>query len=176
MTSLNHHWGILTFFKTFHIAAGEGDPDTMMWSLFARNLGILVCGLKQKKHWPTWIPSRNSILTSCMFATKNVYYVRTIFKLHYRIWPHCQPSWKLHLCSLQDNGTLWYSRASCLVDPLGNAASARPGRSVYWRGDSFTDFHLLKKIEYKSSFLGNGCTKVGYLFKELYDTIVSNLM
>ena len=56
---------------------------------------------------------------------------------HYRIWPHWQPSWKLHLCSLQDDGTLWYSRASCLVDPLGNAASGRPGRSgcyVYWRG------------------------------------------
>ena len=50
------------------------------------------------------------------------------------------------------------------------------GGGVNTRSDSFTDFHSLKKIEYKSSFLGNGCTKVGYLFKELYDTIVSNLM
>ena len=41
------------------------------------------------------------------------------------------------VCSLQDDGTLWYSRASCLVDPLGNAASGRPGHSgcyVYWGG------------------------------------------
>ena len=50
------------------------------------------------------------------------------------------------------------------------------GGGVNTRNDSFTDFHSLKKIEYKSSFLGNGCTKMGYLFKELYDTIVSNLM
>ena len=50
------------------------------------------------------------------------------------------------------------------------------GGGVNTRSDSFTDFHSLKKIEYKSSFLGNSCTKVGYLFKELYDTIVSNLM
>ena len=50
------------------------------------------------------------------------------------------------------------------------------GGGVNTRSDSFTDFHSLKKIEYKSIFLGNGCIKVGYLFKELYDTIVSNLM
>ena len=50
------------------------------------------------------------------------------------------------------------------------------GGGVNIRSESFTDFHSLKKIEYKSIFLGNGCTKVGYLFKELYDTIGSNLM
>ena len=50
------------------------------------------------------------------------------------------------------------------------------GGGVNTRSDSFTDFHSLKKIEYKSSSIGNGCTKVGYFFKELYDTIVSNLM
>ena len=50
------------------------------------------------------------------------------------------------------------------------------GGGVKTRSDSFTDFHSLKKIEYKSSFFGNGCTKVGYLFTELYDTIVSNFM
>ena len=50
------------------------------------------------------------------------------------------------------------------------------GGGVNTRSDSFIDFHSLKKIEYKSSFIGNGCTKVGYLFKEVHDTIVSNLM
>ena len=50
------------------------------------------------------------------------------------------------------------------------------GGGVNTRSDSFTDFHSLKKIEYTSSFIGNGCTKMGYLFKELYDTIVSNLV
>ena len=39
------------------------------------------------------------------------------------------------------------------------------GGGVNTRSDSFTGFHSLKKIEYKSIFLGNGCTKVGYLFK-----------
>ena len=50
------------------------------------------------------------------------------------------------------------------------------GGGVNTRSDSFTDFQSLKKIEYTSSFIGNGCTKVGYLFRELYDTIVSNLI
>ena len=70
------------------------------------------------------------------------------------------------------------------VPPSGTLPLAGPdvlvvmciGGGVNTRSDSFTDFHSLKKIEYKSSFIGNGCTKVGYLFKELYDTIVSNLM
>ena len=42
------------------------------------------------------------------------------------------------------------------------------GCYVYWRGchtrsDSFTDFHSLKNIEYKSSFIGNDYQTVGYL-------------
>ena len=38
-----------------------------------------------------------------------------------------------------------YSRASCLVDPLGNAASGRPGSSgcyVYWRGCQHKEWQL----------------------------------
>ena len=31
------------------------------------------------------------------------------------------------------------------------------------RSDSFSDFHSLKKIEYKSSFIGNDYQTVGYL-------------
>ena len=70
------------------------------------------------------------------------------------------------------------------VPPSGTLPLAGPdalvvmsiGGGVNTKSDSFTNFHSLKKIEYKSSFIGNGCTKVGYLFKELYDTIVSNLM
>ena len=70
------------------------------------------------------------------------------------------------------------------VPPSGTLPLAGPdvlvvmciGGGINTRSDSFTDFHSLKKIEYKSSFIGNGCTKVGYLFKELYDTIVSNLI
>ena len=64
------------------------------------------------------------------------------------------------------------------VDP------GRPGRSgcyVYWRGchtrsDSFTDFHSLKKIEYKSSFIGNDYQIVGYLGKEVYNTTAYSLI
>ena len=70
------------------------------------------------------------------------------------------------------------------VPPSGTLPLAGPDALVVMcirggvnaRSGSFSDFHSLKKIEYKSSFIGNGYTKVGYLFKESYDTMVSNLM
>ena len=44
------------------------------------------------------------------------------------------------------------------------------------RSDSFTDFHSLKKIEYKSSFIGNDYQTVGYLGKEVYNTTAYSLI
>ena len=40
------------------------------------------------------------------------------------------------------------------------------GGGCYTRSDSFTDFHSLKKIEYKSSFIGNDYQKVEYFGKD----------
>ena len=91
---------------------------------------------------------------------------------------------ELHLCSLAGAGTRTGTLPCFLVPSSGTLPLAGPDALVVMcirggvnaRSDSFSDFHSLKKIEHKSSFIGNGCTKVGYLFKELYDTIVSNLM
>ena len=42
--------------------------------------------------------------------------------------------------------------------------------------DSFSDFHLLKKIEYKSSFIGNDYQTVGYLGEEVYNMTAYSLI
>ena len=73
--------------------------------------------------------------------------------------------------------------ASSKFLPRERYASGRSGRSgcyVYWRGcctrsDSFTDFHSLKKIEYKSSFIGNDYQTVGYLGRDVYNTTAFQL-
>ena len=44
------------------------------------------------------------------------------------------------------------------------------------RSDSFSDFHSLKKIEYKSSFIGNNYQTVGYLGKKVYNTTAYSLI
>ena len=44
------------------------------------------------------------------------------------------------------------------------------------RSDSFSDFHSFKKIEYKSSFIGNDYQTVGYLCKEVYYTTAYSLI
>ena len=74
--------------------------------------------------------------------------------------------------------------ASSKFLPRERYASGRSGRAglyVYWRGcytrsDSFTDFHSLKKIKYKSSFIGNDYQTVGYLGKEAYNTTAYSLI
>ena len=96
---------------------------------------------------------------------------------------------RLDLWSLPDASTLWYSRASCLVaalevPPSGTLPLAGPdvlivmciGGGVNARSDSFSDFHSLKKIEYKSSFIGNDYQTVGYLGKEVYNTTAYSLI
>ena len=50
------------------------------------------------------------------------------------------------------------------------------GGGVNARSDSFLDFHSLKKIEYKSSFIGNDYQTVGYLGKKLYNTTTYSLI
>ena len=50
------------------------------------------------------------------------------------------------------------------------------GGGVNARSDSFSDFHSLKKIEYKSSFIGNDYQTVGYLGKEVYNTTAHSLI
>ena len=50
------------------------------------------------------------------------------------------------------------------------------GGGVNTRSDSFADFHSLKKIEYKSSFIGNDYQTVGYLGKEVYNTTAYSLI
>ena len=57
------------------------------------------------------------------------------------------------------------------VPPSGTLPLAGPDALVVMcirggvnaRSDSFSDFHSLKKIEYKSSFIGNDYQTVGYL-------------
>ena len=39
-----------------------------------------------------------------------------------------------------------------------------------------TNFHLQRKIEYKSGFIGNDYEKVVYLGKEVYNTPTSSLI
>ena len=46
----------------------------------------------------------------------------------------------------------------------------------YIRSDSFTDLHSLKKIEYKSSFIGNDYQTVWYLGKVVYNTTAYSLI
>ena len=70
------------------------------------------------------------------------------------------------------------------VPPSGTLTLAGPdvlvdmcvGGGVNTRSDSFTDFHSLKKIEYKSSFIGNDYQTVGYLGKEVYNTTAYSLI
>ena len=50
------------------------------------------------------------------------------------------------------------------------------GGGVNARSDSFSDFHSLKKIEYKSSFIGNDYQTVEYLGKEVYNTTAYSLI
>ena len=59
-------------------------------------------------------------------------------------------------------------RAGCF---LFRSNSVSCTRGCYTSSDSLTDFHSLKKIEYKSSSIGNDCQKVGYLGKEVYNTL-----
>ena len=47
---------------------------------------------------------------------------------------------------------------------------------IYTGSVSFTEFHSLKKIEYKSSFIGNDYQTVGYLGKEVYNTTAYSLI
>ena len=113
---------------------------------------------------------------------------------HYRKCAHSLPSLILNLWSLGDASTLWYSRASCLVAALYVLPSLRwsgsqvppsgtlpptgrdflvvmcIGGGVNARSDSFSDFHSLKKSEYKGSYIGNDYQTVGYLGKEVYNT------
>ena len=50
------------------------------------------------------------------------------------------------------------------------------GGGVNARSDSFSDFHWLKKIEYKSRFIGNYYQTVGYLGKKVYNTTAYSLI
>ena len=50
------------------------------------------------------------------------------------------------------------------------------GGGVNAKSDSFSDFHSLKKIEYKRSFIGNDYQTVGYLGKEVYNTTAYSLI
>ena len=67
------------------------------------------------------------------------------------------------------------------VPPSGTLPLAGPdvlvvmciGWGVNARSDSFSDFNSLKKIEYKSSFIGNDYQTVRYLGKEVYTTAYS---
>ena len=49
-------------------------------------------------------------------------------------------------------------------------------RGCSTRSDSFTDVHSLRKIEHKSSFIGNDYQIVGYLGKEVYNTQAYSLI
>ena len=57
---------------------------------------------------------------------------------------------------------------------MGHLESAVGG--VNTRRDMLTDFHLQRKIEYKSGFIGNDYKKVAYLGKEIYDTPACSLI
>ena len=70
------------------------------------------------------------------------------------------------------------------VPPSGMLPQAGPDALVVMcirggvnaRSDSFSDFHSLKKIEYKSSFIGNDYQTVRYLGKEVYNTMADSLV
>ena len=70
------------------------------------------------------------------------------------------------------------------VPPSGTMPLAGPdvlvvmciGGGVNARSDSFSDFHSLKKIEYKSSFIGNDYQTVAYLGKEVYNMMAYSLI
>ena len=55
-------------------------------------------------------------------------------------------------------------------------ASSNVEGDVNTRRDSLTDFHMQRKIEYKSSFIGNDYKKVVYIGREVYDTPASSLI
>ena len=57
---------------------------------------------------------------------------------------------------------------------MGQIQSAVGG--VNTRGDSLTDFHLQREIEYISGFIGNDYKKVAYLDGEVYDTPACSLI
>ena len=61
-------------------------------------------------------------------------------------------------------------RSGCAGYYLYWSNSVSYPRGCYTRSDSFTGFHSLKKIEYKSSLFGNDYQTVGYLDKEVYNT------
>ena len=70
------------------------------------------------------------------------------------------------------------------VPPSGTMPLAGPDALVVMcirgganaRSGSFSDLHSLKKIEYKSSFIGNDYQTVGYLGKEVYNTTAYSLI
>ena len=50
------------------------------------------------------------------------------------------------------------------------------GGGVTQEVTALQNFHLLKKIEYKISFIGNDYQTVGYLGKEVYNTTAYSLI
>ena len=72
------------------------------------------------------------------------------------------------------SGRYWPSRSLSLWVKCSQLWQCR--RGVNTRIDSLKDFHLQRKIEYKSGFIGNNYKKVVYLGKEVYDTPACSLV